>query len=151
MAGTVSSGAGALHRRAFTVILHMAAERALVDLAFFVTRERHAVMLKLIDRLRRFHGEILHRINVTQPVGALYGVVKVPLPTVGRHVGERGRDSALRRNRVGARRENLGDAGRAETLFRHAERCAQTRATGAHHDHVIGVIDIGVGLAILGR
>ncbi len=87
-----------------------------------------------------------------EPVGALYGVVKVPLPTVGRHVGERSGDAALRRDRVGARRENLGDAGRAEPLFRHAERRAQTRAAGAHHDHVIGVIaNVGVGLAVLGR
>ncbi len=151
VAGTVGSGTGALHRRAFAVILHMAAKRALVDLAFGIAREGHAIMLQLIDRFRRFHGEILHRVDVAQPVGALYGVVKVPLPTVGRHVGERSGDAALRRDRVGARRENLGDAGRAEPLFRHAERCAQTRAAGTHHDHVIGVIDVGVSLAVLGR
>jgi hypothetical protein len=33
VAGPVGGGTGALHRRAFAVILHVAAERALVDLA----------------------------------------------------------------------------------------------------------------------
>ncbi|QTK80385.1 hypothetical protein AT6N2_C2837 [Agrobacterium tumefaciens] len=151
VAGTVGGGTGALHRRTFAIILHVATERALVDLTFFVTREGHAVMLELIDRLRRFHGEILHRVNITEPVGALHGVVKVPLPTVGRHIGERCGNTALCRDRMGACRENLGDAGGLETLLGHAERGAQTGTTGAHDDHVIGVIDIGIGLAILGR
>jgi hypothetical protein len=39
VAGAVSRGAGALHRRAFAHVLHVAAERALIDRAIFVAAE----------------------------------------------------------------------------------------------------------------
>src|SRR5581483_12370530 len=48
---------------------------------------------------------------------------------------------------VAAGREHLGDAGRLETLVGHAEGGAQARATGAHDDDVVLVIDHGVGVA----
>ncbi len=107
-------------------------------------------MLELIDRLRRFHREILHGVHVAEPVGALDGVIKMPLPAVGRHVGERGGDTALCRDRVRAGREDLGDAGRLEALFGHAERGAKASAAGADDDHVKRVVDIGIGFAVNG-
>jgi len=150
VAGTVGGGAGALHRRSLAEILHVAAERALVDLAFFVTREGHTIVLEFVDSLRRFHDHVLHGVDVAEPVGTLDGVVEVPLPAVRRHVLQRGGDAALRRDGVRARREDLGDAGGAETLLGHAERGAQAGAAGADDDHVIGVIDILVGFPVLG-
>ena len=54
VAGAVGGGAGALHRRAIAEFGHVAAERPLVDLALFGARERHAVMLELVDGRRRF-------------------------------------------------------------------------------------------------
>ncbi len=131
VAGTVRGSAGALNRRAGTEILHVAAERALVDLAFFITRKRHAVMFELIDRLRRFHDHVLHGVDITEPVGTLDGVIEVPLPAIRRHVLQRGGNTALGRDRVRTGREDLGDAGGAETLLGHAERGAKTGPTGA--------------------
>ncbi len=149
MACAVGSGAGALYRRTGTKVLHVPAERALVDLALFVTGERHAVVFQLVDGLRRFHGKILHGIDVAEPIGALDGVVEMPLPAVRRHVLQRGGDTALRRNRVRAGREHLRDAGRLEALFRHAERRTQSSSAGSHDNDVVGVVDIGIGLAVL--
>ena len=54
---------------------------------------------------------------------------------------------ALRRDRVAARREDLGDAGGLEARGTHAEGGAQPRAAGADHHHVIGVVDDAVGPA----
>lgn len=108
-------------------------------------------MLELIDRLRRFHGEILHGVDVAEPVGTLDGVIEVPLPAVGRHVVQRGGDTALCCNRVRTGRENLGDASRLEALFGHAESRAQAGATGTDDHDVVGVVNIGVGLAGLGE
>ncbi len=70
----------------------------------------------------------------------------MPLPAVRPHVLQRGGDAALRRDRVRARREDLGDAGRLQPLLGHAERGAQARAAGADDDDVEFVVDIGIGL-----
>ena len=68
-------------------------------------------MLEFVNRLRCVAAQIFDRVLISEPVGALDGVVHVPFPIVRPHVGERGGDAALRRDRVRARRENLGDAG----------------------------------------
>jgi hypothetical protein len=104
-----------------------------------VRRERHAVVFQLVDRLGRLAGEVFHRVRVAQPVGALHSVIHVPVPMVRPHVAERSGDAALCRDRVGARGEDLGHAGRLQPLFRHPQRRAQAGAARADHDHVIGV------------
>jgi hypothetical protein len=144
VAGPVSCGTGALHRRAVTEILHVAAERALVDLAVLGAAERHAVVLKLIDRRRRLTRQVFHRIGVAQPVRALHRVVHVPLPVVRTHVLQAGRNAALRRHRVRTRRKHLADARGTQALLRHAQRGAKTRTAGPDHHHVELVIDIFV-------
>ncbi len=144
VAGTVGGGAGALDRRTVAEILHVTAERALIDLAFFGTRERHAVVLKLIDGGRRFTRQIFHRVGIAEPVRSLDGIVHVPLPAVRAHVLERGGDAALRGDSMRSGRENLGDASRLQALLGHAERCAQARTTSPDDHHVELVIDIGV-------
>ena len=57
VAGAVGGRAGAL-RGALAVIRRHAAERALVDLAFFRAREGHAPVLELIDRGRRVAAQV---------------------------------------------------------------------------------------------
>ncbi|MND69416.1 hypothetical protein D3C80_608910 [compost metagenome] len=136
VAGAVSSSAGALNRRTITKVLHMAAEWALINLAFFGTRERHAVMLQFVNRSRCFTRQIFHGIGVAEPVRSLDGIVHMPLPAIRTHILERRCNTALRCNRMGTRRENLGDAGCFQALFSHAERCAQTGATGTNHDNI---------------
>jgi hypothetical protein len=145
VAGAVGSGAGALHGRTVAIVHHVAAEWPLVDLALFRARERHAVMLELVDGGRRLAHHVFHGVDVAQPVRPLDGVVHVPLPGIRPHIGERGGDAALRCDRVRARREHLGDAGRAKTLLGHAERGAQPGAAGADDHDVELVVDIGVG------
>ncbi len=89
----------------------------------------------------RFLAHVLDRVLIAEPVGALDGVVHVPAPVVLAHVAERSRDAALRRYRVAAGREHLGDAGRVEAGFRQAEGRTQAGAAGADDDDVITVID----------
>ena len=150
MAGAVGGGAGAL-RGAFAVMGGHAAERALIDLAVFLAaRERQAPVLQLVDRFRRVAAQIFDGVLVAEPIGALDGVVHVPAPVVLAHIAERRGDAALRRDRVRARRKNLGDAGGAQAGFAAADHGAQPRAAGADHDHVVGVILDRIGAAIDG-
>ena len=69
----------------------------------------------------------------------------MPAPIVLAHVAERGADAALGGDGVAAGGEHLGDAGGFEAGGPHAEGGAQTGAAGTDHDHIIGVIDDGVG------
>ncbi len=145
VAGAVGRGAGALGGGAFAILRGHAAEGALVDFALLGARERHAVMFELDDGIRRLAAHIFDRILVAQPIGALHGVVHVPFPVVRPHVAEGGRDAALRRHRVRAGWEYLGEAGRFQALRRHAEGGAQARAAGADDDDIIMVIGNGIG------
>ena len=150
VAGAVGGGAGAL-RLALAVVQRHAAERALIDLAVFGARERHAPMLELVDRFGRVAHHVFDRVLVAEPVRPLDGVVHVPAPVVLVHVAERGRDAALRRDRMRAGRKHLGDAGGAQAGFAAADHGAQAGAAGADHDDVIGVVFDRIGVAVGGR
>ena len=141
MAGAVCGGASALHRRAFAHILHMAAKGALIDGAIVIARERYASMFQFVNGRRRFTHHIFNRILITQPVRALYGVVHVPCPMVGRVILQARRNPALCSNGVAARRENFGDTRSFQTSLGSAHGCTQARATCADNNDVIGVID----------
>ena len=140
VAGAIRRRAGAL-RDALAVVRGHAAERALVDAAVVGARERHAVVLELDDRGRRFLAHELDRVLVAQPVRALDGVVHVPAPVVLAHVAERRADAALRRHGVAARRKHLGDAGGRQSGFGKTQRGAQARAARADDQHIVGVVD----------
>jgi hypothetical protein len=145
VAGAVGGGAGALRRRAFAHRLRHAAERALVDLAFLGAAERHARVLQLVHGGRRLAAEIFDRVLVAEPVGALDRVVHVPGPVVRTHVAERGGDAALRRHRVAARREQLGDAGGLQPRTRRTHGGAKARSARADDDDVVAVVNDLVG------
>ena len=141
MPGAVRRGAGAL-RGALAVVGRHAAERPLVDAPVLGARERHPVVLQLDDRAGRLLAHVLDRILVAEPVGALDGVVEMEAPVVAvAHVAERRRDAALRRHRVAAGREHLGDRGDLQARLGEAEDRAQARAARADDDDVVGVID----------
>ena len=128
VAGAVGGGAGAL-RGAFAVMRGHAAERALIDLAVFLAaRERQAPVFQLVDRFRRVAAHIFDGVLVAEPVRALDGVVHVPAPVVLAHIAERRGDAALRRHRMRAGREHLGDAGGAQAGFAAADHGAQARS-----------------------
>ena len=140
VAGAVGGGAGA-HRRRLAVILHVAAERALVDAAVLGAAERHAVVFQLVNRRDGRAAHVFDGVLIAQPVRPFHGVVHVPAPVVLAHVAERGADAALRRDGVAAGGEHLGDAGGGQPGRADAEGGAQPRPAGAHHHHVIGVVD----------
>ena len=142
--GTVGRSAGSL-RDALAVVRGHAAEGALVDAAVLGARERHAEVLEFDHRTRRLLAHELDRVLVAEPVGALDGVVEVEAPVVLAHVAERGADAALRRHRVAARREHLGQAGRGQPRLGQAHGGAQARAAGADDDDVVAVVDELVG------
>ena len=135
VAGAVGRGAGALHRL-FAVVGGVAAERALVDRAVRIAVERHAEVLELVDDVRRLAAHELDRVLVAEPVGALDRVVEVIVPVVLAHVAERGADAALRRDRVRAGREHLGQHGDVQAGARQAQRRLHAGAAGADDDDV---------------
>ena len=85
--GAVSGTAGTLHRF-FTEILGMTTEGALINSAILIAVKRHAEVFEFDDRLRRSFAHELDRILVAQPVGALDGVVHMPVPIVLAHVAQ---------------------------------------------------------------
>ena len=97
-------------------------------------------MFQLVNRVGSFPGKVFHRVRVAQPVGTLDCVIHVPLPVVRTHVRQACSNSALRGDRVRPRWENLCNAGRAQTLFGHPQRCTKPCAPGTNHDNVIGMI-----------
>ena len=140
VAGAIRRGAGAL-RDALAEMRGHAAERPLVDAAVLGARERHAVVLELDDRGRRLLAHELDGVLVAQPIRTLHGVVHMPAPVVVAHVAERRRDAALRRDRMAAGREHLGQARGGKPGLGQAEGRAQSRAAGADDDHIVGVVD----------
>ena len=147
VAGAVGGGAGALGDP-FAEFGRHAAERPLIDLARVRARERHAPMVELVDRGRRVPAEIFDRILVAEPVRTLHGIIHMPAPVVGAHVAERGRNAALRRDRMRAGREHFGDAGGPQSRLGAADAGAQARAASPDDDHVEGVVGDRIGLAI---
>ncbi len=147
MAGAVGGGAGALRRRAFAVVGGHAAERTLVDLAFFGARERHAVVFQFDDGRNGFAAHVFDGVLVAQPVRTFDGVEEVVAPVVLAHVAERGGNAALRRHGMRTGREDLGDAGGLQAFCGQAEGGAQTGTAGADHDHVVLMFSDFVSLA----
>lgn len=100
MARPVGDRTAPMRLATLAVVVALAAERALIDLALLGARERHAVVLQLNDGLGRLARHIMDGVLVAQPIGALDRVVAMPLPVVGLHVAERRIDAALRGDRV---------------------------------------------------
>src|SRR5215470_1304143 len=144
MTGPVRCRAGALGG-AFAVVRGHSAERTLVDLAFLSARERHAPMLKFVDRRRGIAAQIFDRVLIAEPIRPFHGVVHMPAPIVLAHIAERGRNAPLRRNRMGAGGEYFADAGGSQPGGAAAHHGAQARTAGPDHDNVVGMILDWVG------
>ncbi len=145
VAGAIGRRAGALHGRAFAHILHMATERALIDRPVIIAAERHAGMFEFVNRMRRLAHHVFDRVLIAEPVGPLDRIVHVPRPVIGRIVAERGGDPALRRDRVRAGWEDLGNIRRFQSGFGRAHRRAQAGSPRADHDDVVGMVDDIIG------
>jgi len=136
VAGSVGGGTGALHGWAFAEFGGVPAKGPLIDLAVFGATERNAVVFKFVDGLGGFASKVFHRVRIAQPVRALDGVIHVPLPVVGAHIGQRRGDAALRGHGVGPGRKHLGDTGGLEPLLGQTQRRTQARAARTDHDGV---------------
>ena len=139
VASAVRRGASALGN-ALAVVRGHATEGALVDLALLGTAERHTVVLQFNDRGRSFLAHILDGVLVAQPVRPFDGVVEVEAPVVFAHVAKRRRDTALRRHRVAAGGEHLGDIRDRQPGLCQAEGGPQTGTAGTNHHYVVGVV-----------
>ncbi len=143
--GPIGGGAAAPHWRALAIFGVVPAERALVDLAVLRARERHAVVLELVDRLRGPAAHVFDRVLIAQPVGALDGVVHVPAPVVRSPVAQRGGDAPLCCNGMRSRWKHLADAGGAQSRLHAPQRGPEAGAAGADNHHIEGVIGEGIG------
>ena len=83
-------------------------------------------MFQLDDRWNGLTAHILDRILVTQPVGALDGVIGMPTPVVLAHVAQCGRDATLCRYRMAAGGEDFRDAGGGKPCVGQPARGAQS-------------------------
>lgn len=81
-----------------------------------------------------------YRTLITEPIGSLDGIVRVPTPIILGHVTERRVDTSLGGNRVTAGRKELGDAGCFETSFGKSHGGAKTGTSGTHYDGIVRVI-----------
>ncbi len=142
--GAIGGGAGALYRR-FAIVAHVPTEWPLIDLAVLGARERHAEMLELEHRRDRLTAHVFDRVLIAEPVGALDGVVHMPLPVILGHVAQRRADTALRRDGVTAGRKHLGDGRGLQTRGGKSHGRPQARAASAHDDDVIGVVGDRIG------
>ena len=140
VSSTVGRGTASPHGWPLAVVGIVTAEWTLIDLPVIGTGERHAVVLKLIDRRRRIPAQVLDCILVTEPIGALDRVIHMPTPVVGTLVSKGGCDTALRRHGVGAGWKHLCYACRAQSRLDSTERRSQSCASSADDHHVIGMV-----------
>ena len=139
MAGTVSGGTRAHHRR-LAVVHRVAAERTLVDLAVVGAIEGHAVVLELDDDLVGLLAHELDRVLVAQPVRPLDGVVHMPVPVVLGRVAERSSHATLGRHGVRAGRKDLGQHCGLEARFGELQGRTQAGTAGADDDRIKGTL-----------
>ena len=96
----------------------------------------YAHVLELDHHLGGATAHVFDRVLVAQVVGALDGIVHVPVPVVLGRVAERRGDAALRCDSVRARRKDLAQHRDPQPGARELERGAQARAPGAHDDRI---------------
>src|SRR4030095_11116051 len=114
VAGAVGGEAGAANGPG-AVVVGVAAEAPLVDLAVGGAVERHPHVLQVVDGLDRLPAHDLGRVLVDQVVAALDGVEGMPLPVVLFDIGQGGAHATLGRAGVGTGRVQLGDDRRPGT------------------------------------
>ena len=106
MTGPVRCSTGPLDGL-FTHVRRVASEGALINGSVRIAIKRHSKVLKLIDHLGCLTAHKLNGILVTKIVRALYRIEHVPIPIVVAHIAQRRANSALGRDSVGARWEDL--------------------------------------------
>jgi hypothetical protein len=81
MTGPVCGRAGATGRQ-LAKVLHVPAERPLIDPPVLGPAEGQSEMLELENSGHCFSAHVLNRVLVAEPVRSLDGVIHVPLPGI---------------------------------------------------------------------
>lgn len=93
--GPVCHTAAPVRLATLAILVALATECSLVDLALCSSAEGHSIVLQLNDSCWGLFGHVVNGVLVSQPIGPLDGVVHVPPPVVGLHVPEGGVDASL--------------------------------------------------------
>src|SRR5690606_9960104 len=134
---TVSGSTGAGSLTAFTVVLGLTTEGALVDAALLGTGERQTHVLQLEYGFRADRTHVFDGVLVADVVGTLDGVIHVPAPVVVRvSRGDRAGDAALGGYSVRTGREHLGYDGSLVTTLSQLQRRAHTGTTTTNDDGI---------------
>jgi hypothetical protein len=122
-------------------------EVALEYLAVLGPVEERPPLLEFPDPVRRLLGVQFGHAVVVQVLAAAHGVTEVHHPVVLRiDVAHRRGDAALGHDRVRLAEERLRDDAHREAALLGFDRGAQTGATGADYQYVVGVVFVrGVG------
>ena len=136
MPRTVRGCAGAHRHLRAAVVLGVAAERALVDLAVLKAVEGHAHVLEFDHDLHGPPAHVFDRVLVAEVVGALDRVVHVPVPVVLGRVRQRCGNAALRSDRMGPGREYLREHRDLHSCTGELQRSAHAGTTCADDDGV---------------
>lgn len=83
----------------------------------------------------------MNGILISEPITALYSIIRMPSPIIIVHVSQRSVDSALRSNCMRPRREKFGDAGSLEALLDQSEGSSESRSSCANDNSIEGMID----------
>ena len=116
--------------------LAVPAKWSLRDLALRRAAEGDTHVLQLVDVLRSFVDENLHRVLIAEVVRALDRVERVLLYRVGRLVPQCGRYPSLGGARVRPQRVDLRDDGGVH-LPRRLYGCPKARQTAANYDNIV--------------
>ena len=93
--GSVGDAAASVGLATLTVLEGLATESTLVDFTVGGSGEGHAVVFEFDDGLRGDLGHVVNGVLVTEPIGALDGIVHMVLPVVFLHVTKSGVDTTL--------------------------------------------------------
>ena len=146
--GAVGGVTGALDGL-FGLVVGVAAKPALADLAVGRAVKGQAHVLKVDDGVDGVAAHDVDRVLIAQEVAALDRVIGVPLPLVGFHVAERGRNAALGGAGVRARRIELGDHGGLYALA--GVQGGHEAGSAGAHDERVKLMMVNHGVCLVSR
>jgi hypothetical protein len=126
---------------AFAEMERLSTKGALIDLAIVRSRKGQTKGFQLQNRRGCFPTHVMNGVLVAEPITTFDGIVHMPAPIVFRHIAERGVDSSLCGDRMGARGKEFGDTRRFKAGFTQTHGRTEATSTRSDDDGVVGVID----------
>jgi len=138
---TISDGAAPVGLATLAKVVALTTESPLVDLTLLGTGEGHAIVLKLNNGGGGLATHVVNSILVTEPIAALYRVVRVPTPIIGLGITEGGIDTTLGGDSVRSGGEELGNASGLIALLGETESGTEAGTAGTDDDTIVRVIN----------